>query len=439
MGHHCGGRRVWSVRFTFGVLIYHRSYASVKFWVYKIMKKYLLYIFILWMCCPLLVKAQDSSYTDTEEKEPLVTINGYLKELGTLSFSKQMDNYRYDNLIHNRLNSQWNLGKRWIGKLEVRNRIFNGYTVESLHMANEQFSALPTYGQVLDEDLGLVDLSWTWMDGRQIVGHTTIDRLSLAYRREKWELKVGRQRINWGKTMAWNPNDLFNTYSYLDFDYEERPGADAIRFQYFRGYASGFEVAIRPDETIDKSVAAVMLKHNNFGYDFQWLVGSYFTELAVGMGWAGNIKGIGFKGEATYFHPRENWQEQSGFINATLGFDYIFPNSLYAQVEFLYNGNWDDTQSAAELLARPLPANNLFIARTAFLVGTSYQIHPLVSLTASAIVSPTDEVYIFVPGFTVSLAENLDFLITSQVLRSKQLEQALTTPNLVFGRFKWSF
>jgi hypothetical protein len=63
----------------------------------------------------------------------------------------------------------------------------------------------------------------------------------------------------------------------------------------------------------------------------------------------------------------------------------------------------------------------------------------LVSANVSAIVSPTDEVYIFVPGVTFSLAENFDFLLTAQVLRSKALEQVLTTPNVFFGRFKWSF
>lgn len=35
--------------------------------------------------------------------------------------------------------------------------------------------------------------------------------------------------------MAWNPNDWFNTYNYFDFDYEERPGTDAIRVRvYFK-------------------------------------------------------------------------------------------------------------------------------------------------------------------------------------------------------------
>lgn len=396
-------------------------------------------IYLLLILFPLFAQAQDSLSTGTEEKEPLVTINGYLKELGTLSFSKQMDNFRYDNIIHNRLNSQWNLGKHLVGKLEVRNRIFNGYTVESMHLANQQLSAIPTYGDRLENDPGLVDMSWTWADGEYLTGHTAIDRLSVAYRREKWELQIGRQRINWGKTMAWNPNDLFNTYSYLDFDYEERPGADAIRFQYFRGYASGFEIAIKPNETVDKSVAAVMLKHNNFNYDFQWIVANYYTEMAAGLGWAGNIKSVGFKGEVTYFHDKQNWEEKEGYVNATMGFNYMFPRSVFAQVEFLYNGNWDDTQPVANLLLNPLPANNLFFAKTAALAAVSFPITPLLTANLSVIASPSDEIYFFVPGLTLSLAENLDFLLTAQILRSKALDPIMPTPNLLYGRFKWSF
>ena len=403
------------------------------------MKPYHHFIYILLILFPLFAQAQDSLNMEVEEKEPLVTVNGYLKELGTLSFSKQGDNFRYDNIIHNRLNSQWNLGKGLVGKLEVRNRIFNGYTVESLHLLNKQAPAFPNYGDILDNDPGLVDMSWVWANEQNLVGHTAIDRLSVAYRREKWELQIGRQRINWGKTTGWNPNDLFNTYSYLDFDYEERPGADAIRFQYFRGYASGFEIAIKPDETVDKSVAAVMLKHNNFNYDFQWIVANYYTEMAAGLGWSGNIKNVGFKGEATYFHEKENWEEKEGYVNASVGFNYMFPHSIFAQVEFLYNGKWDDTQPIADVLAKPLPANNLFFAKTAVLFAASYQITPLLSANASAIVSPTDEIYFFVPGITISLAENFDFLLTAQILRSKALDQAMPTPNLLFGRFKWSF
>ena len=52
------------------------------------------------------------------------------------------------------------------------------------------------------------------------------------YRDNKINFRIGRQRINWGTTTIWNPNDIFNAYNFLDFDYEERPGMDGGKFQY---------------------------------------------------------------------------------------------------------------------------------------------------------------------------------------------------------------
>lgn len=62
---------------------------------------------------------------------------------------------------------------------------------------------------------------------------TMIDRLWIDWAYKKWELRAGRQRINWGKTSVWNPNDLFNTFNYANFDYEEQAGSDAIKLSYY--------------------------------------------------------------------------------------------------------------------------------------------------------------------------------------------------------------
>ena len=51
--------------------------------------------------------------------------------------------------------------------------------------------------------------------------HTMLDRAWIDYTRGKLQLRLGRQRINWGTNLVWNPNDVFNTFSYFDFDYEE--------------------------------------------------------------------------------------------------------------------------------------------------------------------------------------------------------------------------
>ena len=70
----------------------------------------------------------------------------------------------------------------------------------------------------------------------------TFDRLFIEWNKEKWNIRIGRQRINWGINLAFNPNDIFNAYNFLDFDYEERPGVDAARVQYYYGSFSGLDL-----------------------------------------------------------------------------------------------------------------------------------------------------------------------------------------------------
>lgn len=392
---------------------------------------------LCWLMAPALW-AQEDTFSDTtsveesvweEPKTPLVTLTGYLKELASLPFESPPRNFRYDNTIHNRINSYWTFSDKLKFQASLRTRIFNGSTVKNFE----------GYADFLGLDNGLVDASWILADSKDIVIHSAIDRFYLSYAREKWELSIGRQRINWGRTYIWNPNDLFNTYSYLDFDYEERPGTDAVRFQYYKGFASGFEVAIAPRKSWNETVAAFLWKFNKKGYDFQVLAGNYLEELALGAGWAGDIKGLGFRGEFTYFRPRKNFSKNRGFLSAVLSLDLALPNSLYFQTEFLYNGNWQGDLSPAILFIEPLPANNLFPAREILFTGITYQIHPLINSGFSVILAPGERMYIYVPSVTISIKENLDLLITAQLLRNKELERISPANNLLFGRLKWSF
>ena len=374
---------------------------------------------------------QDTLAVAEEEKTPLLQVNGYLKQLGSINFDNQLQNAQYDNLIHNRLNSVWTFSPKLQLNADLRTRIFNGYTVQNN----------PLYADLLDQDLAWQDMSWVLHNGENTIIHSTIDRLYLSYLAEKWQLSVGRQRINWGRTFVWNPNDLFNTYSYLDFDYEERPGADALRFQYFMGYASGFEIAYAPGDTWDESVAALMLKLNRWNYDFQILLANYHEELAFGGAWAGDLWGIGFKGEMSYFYPRRDLpnKPQNGYLNASVSLDYAFANGLYLQGEFLYNGAWQSQLNPAVLLLEPLPANNLFPARTVGFLSVSYPVHPLLTLSYGSIFSPNAQMYIQVPSLTFSLRNNLDLYLVAQLLRNPSLEALSPMVNAGFFRLKWSF
>ena len=104
----------------------------------------------------------------------------------------------------------------------------------------------PQYRSIPEQDDGLVDMSWVWLSENSFFGHTMIDRFYLSWRTDNWRVRLGRQRVNWGINLVSNPNDLFNVYSFFDFDYVERPGADAVRAQHYLDGMSSLEVAVSP-------------------------------------------------------------------------------------------------------------------------------------------------------------------------------------------------
>jgi hypothetical protein len=93
------------------------------------------------------------------------------------------------------------------------------------------------------------DLKLEWKDKDDIYASTEIDRLYLNWTYDNLEAILGRQRIAWGTCLVWNPTDLFNPFDILDFDYEERPGTDALHLQYYTGSLSQFNLAITPGRT----------------------------------------------------------------------------------------------------------------------------------------------------------------------------------------------
>jgi len=89
---------------------------------------------------------------------------------------------------------------------------------------------MPLFLDLFDYDPGYFDLTKVWADGKSYVFVSTFDRANIEYTKGNFEAMVGRQRVNWGINTVWTPNDIFNSFSYFDFDYEERPDT----FQYIQ-------------------------------------------------------------------------------------------------------------------------------------------------------------------------------------------------------------
>lgn len=217
--------------------------------------------------------------------------------------------------------------------------------------------------------------------------------------------------------MVSNPNDLFNTYSYFDLDYPERPGTDAIRVQYHFGFASRIELGAAPGRHIRESTAALLYSVNYKGYDFQAITGYYRNRLALGMGWAGSLGGAGFKGEGTWFRDLEAMPgvNRSNLVLST-GIDYMFGNGLFALIELLYNGGYGRSGEQWMMLTQPLRPDNIMFSKYAVTLSGDYSFTSLLQGGLSAMALPDVEALIVMPRLSYSLLTDLDLEWMAQIV-----------------------
>ncbi|KPL17560.1 MAG: hypothetical protein AMS23_11365 [Bacteroides sp. SM1_62] len=390
------------------------------------MQKYCLYIFLI----------LSSSLTVTgQEKSPSFELKGYLSNMQSAMFEDPSEDWIIDNLFHNRLNFFWYGGQHFNASIQFRNRLMYGETLK----------LIPGYIDNVGKEDGLFDLSFNLLSGESYVLNSTIDRIWFQYTTEGFSSTLGRQRINWGQTFVWNVNDVFNVYSYFDFDYEERPGSDAVRLQFYPNYTSTIELAVKIDSA-HKVTAAARYRFNVFSYDIQLLAGILSEEDYLGgIGWSGNIGGAGFRGEASYFHPKYNFRDTSGMFMSSVGIDYTFPNTLMLQGEYLYSSKpYTSLYGILDYYSGPLTVKQLAFTEHTIFASGSYQITPLFYASLSGMYFPKMKGYFIGPNLSYNILSNLDLACFLQYFNVEQ-ESPITGSKsrqritLWFLRLKWSF
>jgi hypothetical protein len=235
-----------------------------------------------------------------------------------------------------------------------------------------------------------------------------------------------------------NPNDLFNIYSFYDFDYPERPGSDAVRIQYFIDWASRIEIAYSPAREARKTVAAGLYTFNTKGYDVQLITGYYQNNWAVGGGWAGSIRQTGFKGELMAFFDLDDASGASSTnIVAALSADHMLDNSLFLIAEVLYNKNGGRDQFL--LLGEQLTADNPSYSRYQLTGQANYPFSPILSGSFAAIYYPDESAAFLSPSLNWSVLQNVDFNILSQMFIGSSDSAFSTAGNVIAGSLKWHF
>ena len=368
-----------------------------------------------------------------QEKKTEFTLGGYITYLPSyIEFeNSNQDESQTNSLIHNRLNIRGYIKNNFSIGLEIRNRIL---------FEEGAFNS----------DEGYFDLSHYFVNDPKFKIHSMIDRMWLKYQNEKIEISMGRQRVNWGINTIWNSNDLFNAYNFIDFDYIERPGSDVIRFQYSGDDLSSLDVVYKPSTLENSSVIAALYKINKIGYDFQFLLADYYNDIALGGGWAGNIKNAGFKGEITYFIPDDSSIPNSTSLSTSI--DYSFTNGLYLLGSHLYNSNGFSDSSQFELgsiTQNVLSPKNLMPSKNSYLIQASGYITPAINSSFTFLYGQGINLFFFSPNISYDINSSLDasiiaqfFYINNDSSIQPHIDYEINNVNRVNGyyaRIKWSF
>jgi hypothetical protein len=250
---------------------------------------------------------------------------------------------------------------------------------------------------------------------------------------------LGRQRINWGMNTVWNPNDIFNAYNFLDFDYEERPGNDAIRVRHYPKENSTLEFAWKPGRRSDEHIASMLYRWNRKKYDWQLLGGIYNADLVVGAGWAGSIGESGFKGELSYFHPYRQLADSSGVLSASVMMDHTFSSGWYLSGSVLYNGSPSGALGSGGIYSSNLSAKSLFPFRYSFYLGTLKNLGTLWNLSTAIVFSPEHASLIIFPAISCNAGERLDVDLTVQAFLARMQGAYGMQGGAVYLRGRWSF
>lgn len=361
----------------------------------------------------------------SQKPESRARIKGYVSNLFSPRYSTLQKNWEVADFVNQRLNFSWSPSSRFSFTAEMRNRMIINQQAQDTSYFNLQ------EGAVYSND--------------KFFMNAVFDRFNLRYTSGKVEVTLGRQRINWGQSFVWNPNDLFNSYSFFDFDYIERPGADAIRIQYFNSFTSSAELAARVDAR-NRITAAALYRFNRNNFDLQFLGGILSgDELAAGAGFTGNIGSTSIFGESSWFRPMK--KDTTAMIMVDLGCSRNLPNNVGLQLEALYVSRKMDPDNLFQMLQSPADVRKIAFAPLSLLGSLSYPLTPLINSSMALIWFPgKDGIHGLYagPSAEISLGNNLSMSLIVQYFNGHfpdpktggMQQQALL---LSFARLKWNF
>jgi len=394
----------------------------------------------------LLLTGEAHNFAQEEKME----VSGYVSTLPAASWAK--DDWLEQGLVHNRFNIYWYPTSSLSGSLQLRNQFmhtrFFDTSKETTGFTRENY-ALPLTGQIGSNN--------------HLFFSSGIDRAWLQFTHNKLEITVGRQRINWGQTFVWNPNNIFNTYNFFDFDYPERPGADAVRVQYYPNYNSSAEIAAKVDSA-GNITGAGLYKFTQWNVEMQIMAGYYShsnclrasdsvpsinwddNDLALGLGFSGGLGAVSLRGEASYFKTLRNNSISKDQFLSSFTIDYTLANELGMMFEFYFVDNVQFSGSLTNLYGVTQSIKTLAFTRYNLFTQISYPIIPILTGSFGGMYFYDNHLrgFYMSPSLELSLYDNLSLatyyqLFTFHFQENHSPVWGKASRNYAFLQLKWNF
>ena len=191
----------------------------------------------------------------------------------------------------------------------------------------------------LPQDMTLEDViegcDWNIESERQInevEDFLTLERLMLDIYHPNFDLRIGRQALNWGSAQFFNPTDVL-AQNLLATPWQERQGVDAMRLTIPMGQNGQAIVVGTLDESFEPNQGAIKMGRSFTGVDI-YGVGSVRED-----NW---LVGLDMKGDWTI-----GWWLETAFsehFKWSLGADYSFPimDQLVVSAQLSHDGSGED-------------------------------------------------------------------------------------------------
>ncbi len=361
-----------------------------------------------------------------------LSIGGFLKSSNYFRYTDWSEDRVAENILHANLKFNWQLNKPSSVYLSVHNRYFFGETIE-----NEESE----YANSLAQSNNFVDMNWVFVEDDKSLLHTAVDRFYYQYKGKKMLVRAGKQRIDWSQTIVWNPNDFFNTFSFLNFDYETRSGIDALYgvFNLDRRGNSSLHIGYAPQTLITESIIAARYRQIVKNSEWQLMVGQLHEDYAVGFGWTTYINKTGFSGELSYFKDMNNVSENDVFMGTIASF-YEFRSKLIVHYEFNYNSNPQNTiENFYSIFFEPLTTKYITFNKYSLATLAQYPLNKFWSIGATGIAYLDDERYYLGAYTKVNLPSKWSFLLSTQLMNNEDSGLFSSGKKYLFTRIMWSF